>query len=44
MTVDGIEDYYDPDDDNDGFSDQVEITYGSDPFDVKSVANKAPNF
>jgi hypothetical protein len=42
--VDGIEDYYDPDDDNDGFSDQAEITYGSDPFDVKSVANKAPNF
>ena len=40
---DSIEDYYDPDDDNDGFSDGVEIAYGSDPFDSKSVANQAPS-
>ena len=41
---DEIEDYYDPDDDNDGFSDQAEITYGSDPLDANSVANQSPNF
>jgi len=41
---DGVEDYYDPDDDNDGFSDEAEITYGSDPIDANSVANKVPNF
>ena len=40
---DGIEDYYDPDDDNDGFSDAVEITYGSDPFDTYSIANTPPH-
>jgi len=40
---DKIEDYYDPDDDNDGFSDAVEITYGSDPFDSNSIANSPPN-
>ena len=28
---DGIEDFYDPDDDNDGFSDEDEIAYGSNP-------------
>ena len=28
---DGIEDFYDSDDDNDGFSDAEEIAYGSDP-------------
>ena len=39
---DGIEDYYDPDDDNDGFSDADEIAYGSDPLDNSSVINKAP--
>ena len=39
---DGIEDHYDPDDDNDGFSDAEELTYGSDPLDSKSVANKFP--
>ena len=41
---DGIEDSLDPDDDNDGFSDKVEITYGSDPYDANSIANKAPSF
>ena len=41
---DGIEDSLDPDDDNDGFSDKDEITYGSDPLDSKSVANLAPSF
>ena len=40
---DGIEDYYDLDDDNDGFSDAVEITYGSDPFDSNSTANTPPH-
>ena len=29
--LDGIEDAYDPDDDNDGFSDLDELAYGSDP-------------
>ena len=40
---DGVEDHYDPDDDNDGFSDLDELSYGSDPFDSKSVANAAPD-
>ena len=39
---DGIEDHFDPDDDGDGFSDVVEIAYGSDPRDASSVANQAP--
>jgi len=39
---DGIEDHFDPDDDNDGFSDQTEIAYGSDPRDVNSIANAPP--
>jgi uncharacterized protein YjbI with pentapeptide repeats len=39
---DGIEDFYDPDDDNDGFSDSVEIAYGSDPRDGNSAANTPP--
>ena len=39
---DGIEDAYDPDDDNDGYSDAEEIAYGSDPRDVNSLANTAP--
>ena len=40
---DGIEDYYDADDDGDGFSDAAEISYGSDPRDNQSVANQAPS-
>ena len=36
---DGIEDHYDLDDDNDGFSDAEEIAYGSDPKNPNSVAN-----
>jgi surface protein len=39
---DGIEDFHDPDDDNDGFSDAVEIAYGSDPIDANSTANATP--
>jgi len=39
---DGTEDYYDNDDDGDGFSDATEIAYGSDPRDSNSVANAAP--
>jgi hypothetical protein len=39
---DGIEDAYDPDDDGDGYSDAEEIAYGSDPRDVNSTANAAP--
>ena len=31
---DGTEDHFDTDDDNDGFSDAVEIAYGSDPMDT----------
>ena len=40
---DGIEDFYDSDDDNDGFSDVEEIAYGSNPRDAGSVANAAPS-
>ena len=39
---DGTEDHFDTDDDNDGFSDAVEIAYGSDPMDANSTANAAP--
>ena len=39
---DGIEDAYDPDDDNDGFSDTAELAYGSNPLDANSTANAAP--
>jgi len=39
---DGIEDFYDLDDDNDGFSDAEEVAYGSDPRDQNSTANAAP--
>ena len=42
MDKDGIEDHYDPDNDNDGFNDAEELAYGSDPFDPRSVANSAP--
>ena len=40
---DGTEDHFDTDDDGDGFSDAVEIAYGSNPRDSNSVANAAPN-
>ena len=40
---DGTEDYYDPDDDNDGFTDEEELAYPSDPLDSQSVANTAPH-
>ena len=40
---DGIEDYFDPDDDNDGFTDQAEIAYGVDPKDPNSVPNQPPS-
>ena len=39
---DGTEDHFDTDDDGDGFSDIVEIAYGSDPMDANSTANAAP--
>ena len=39
---DGVEDHYDPDDDNDGFFDAYELAYGSDPLDSQSVANTPP--
>jgi hypothetical protein len=41
--ADGEEDHYDPDDDNDGFSDEEEIAYGSDPRDANSVVNQPPS-
>ena len=40
---DQIEDFYDSDDDGDGFSDSVEIAYGSDHRDPNSLANAAPD-
>ena len=39
---DSIEDHYDTDDDNDGFSDTTELAYGSDPWDANSVADTLP--
>ena len=42
LDSDGIEDHFDPDDDGDGFSDIVEIAYGSKPRNSNSVANQAP--
>jgi hypothetical protein len=39
---DGIEDAYDLDNDNDGFSNAEEIAYGSNPWDANSTANAAP--
>ena len=41
---DSIEDYFDHDDDGDGFSDEDELAYGSDPRDPNSLANAAPVF
>ena len=41
---DGIEDHLDSDGDGDGFSDTVEIAFGSDPRDANSIANTAPVF
>jgi hypothetical protein len=43
LDQDNIEDYYDSDDDNDGFSDLTEIAYGSDPRDANSIANAPPH-
>ena len=43
LDLDGIEDHYDPDDDGDGFSDTVEVAYGSNPRDANSVANAPPS-
>ena len=43
LDADQIEDFYDSDDDGDGFSDSVEIAYGSDPRDPNSLANSAPD-
>jgi hypothetical protein len=40
---DGVEDHYDHDDDNDGFSDSEEIVKGTDPFDIHSVPNAPPS-
>ena len=42
---DGIEDAYDPDNDNDGFSNaekRRKSAYGSNPWDAKSIANASP--
>ena len=39
---DGIEDPYDEDDDGDGFTDEEEIAYPSDPRDPNSIPNTAP--
>ena len=40
---DNIDNEFDLDDDNDGFSDLSEIAYGSDPLDKDSIANTAPS-
>ena len=43
LDADQIEDFYDSDDDGDGFSDSVEIAYDSDPEDPNSLASTAPD-
>ena len=43
LDADQIEDFYDSDDDGDGFSDSVEIASGSDHRDPNSLANAAPD-
>ena len=40
---DGVEDHYDLDDDNDGFSDSEEIAKGTNPFDDLSRPNVPPS-
>ena len=40
---DGIEDYFDLDDDGDGFSDLFESESGTDPFNPTSIPNQAPS-
>ena len=40
---DGVEDFYDPDIDGDGFSNEEEISYGSDSLNPESVANVPPS-
>ena len=40
---DSLEDFYDLDDDNDGFPDHYEMGYGSNPKDANSTANLPPN-
>ena len=39
---DSLEDFYDLDDDNDGFPDHYEMGYGSNPKDANSTANLPP--
>ena len=39
---DGEEDYFDEDDDGDGFSDLIELAYPSDPMDAQSLATQNP--
>ena len=39
---DEIEDHLDPDDDNDGFTDQEEVAAGTDPYDANSAPNSPP--
>ena len=41
---DTIEDAYDPDIDGDGYTNEQEIAYGSDPLDPLSMLNRAPSF
>jgi len=40
---DGVEDHFDSDDDNDGFTDEEELAFGSDPLDANSVVNQPPS-
>jgi VCBS repeat-containing protein len=44
MDGDSIEDAYDPDIDGDGYTNEQEIAYGSDPLDPLSMLNRAPSF
>ena len=43
LDQDGIEDAFDPDIDGDGFSNEIELAYPSDPWDPNSVADTLPS-
>jgi hypothetical protein len=43
LDQDGIEDAFDDDMDGDGFSNEEEISFGSDPFNPESLVNRSPS-
>ena len=43
LDQDGVEDYFDKDIDGDGFSNEEEISFGSDPLNPESLINRSPS-